>query len=79
MVVVAPVLDGRRARHLRRQNAELTRLAAELREERTRAEEAAVGAERGAVGFLLKDVTSESLLDAVRRAAAGGAGLTPPE
>src|SRR6478736_910483 len=36
LVVVAPVLAGRLVRHLRRQNAELTSLTEQLREERSR-------------------------------------------
>ena len=56
LVVVAPVLAGRLVRHLHTQNQALEQLAADLREERLRAEEAAVWAERGRIAQELHDV-----------------------
>src|SRR6478609_9552366 len=61
LVVVAPVLAGRLVRHLRRQNAELTSLTEQLREERSRAEEAAVGAERARIAQELHDVVGHEV------------------
>ena len=79
LVVIAPVLAGRLVRHLRHQNDELTRLTAELREERARAEEAAVGAERARIAQELHDVVGhEVTLIAIQAEAATAAlGLDP--
>jgi signal transduction histidine kinase len=80
LVVVAPVLAGRLVRHLRHQNAELTRLATELREERARAEEAAVGAERARIAQELHDVVGhEVTLIAIQAEAATAALSSSPE
>jgi signal transduction histidine kinase len=79
LVVVAPVLAGRLVRHLRKQNDELTRLTAELREQRDRAEEAAIGAERARIAQELHDVVGhEVTLIAIQAEAATSAlGLDP--
>jgi signal transduction histidine kinase len=80
LVVVAPVAAGRLVRHLRHQNDELTRLAAELREERARAEEAAAGAERARIAQELHDVVGhEVTLIAIQAEAATSALGTSPE
>jgi signal transduction histidine kinase len=80
LVVVAPVLAGRLVRHLRHQNAELTRLTDELREERLRAEEAAVGAERARIAQELHDVVGhEVTLIAIQAEAATAALTVSPE
>jgi signal transduction histidine kinase len=80
LVVVAPVLAGRLVRHLRRQNAELTSLTAQLREERHRAEEAAVGAERARIAQELHDVVGhEVTLIAIQAEAATSALSLSPE
>jgi signal transduction histidine kinase len=74
LVVVAPLLAGRLVRHLRHQNDELARLAAELRDERARAEEAAVGAERARIARELHDVVGhEVTLIAIQAEAASAA------
>ena len=78
--VVAPVLAGQLVAHLARQNAELARLAARLREERQRAEEAAVGAERARIAQELHDVVGhEVTLIAVQAEAAAAALRMAPE
>lgn len=79
LVVVAPVLAGRLVRHLHRQNAELTSLTEQLREERRRAEEAAVGAERARIAQELHDVVGhEVTLIAIQAEAATAAlGVSP--
>src|SRR5262249_12877557 len=75
-----PVLAGRVVRHLRRQNHELTRLTTELREERLRAEEAAVGAERARIAQELHDVVGhEVTLIAIQAEAATAALTVSPE
>jgi signal transduction histidine kinase len=80
LVVVAPVLAGRLVRHLRHQNDELARLAGELREERVRAEEAAVGAERARIAQELHDVVGhEVTLIAIQAEAATAALSVSPE
>ncbi len=80
LVVVAPVLAGRLVRHLRRQNAELTSLTEQLREERSRAEEAAVGAERARIAQELHDVVGhEVTLIAIQAEAATSALALSPE
>jgi signal transduction histidine kinase len=74
LVVAAPVLAGRLVRHLHRQNAELTSLAEQLREERHRAEDAAVGAERARIAQELHDVVGhEVTLIAIQAEAATAA------
>jgi signal transduction histidine kinase len=79
LVVIAPVLAGRLVRHLRHQNDELSRLAAELREERRRAEEAAVGAERARIAQELHDVVGHevTLIAIQAEAAASALALSP--
>jgi signal transduction histidine kinase len=79
LVVVAPVLAGRVVRHLRHQNDELTRLTQALREERRRAEEAAVGAERARIAQELHDVVGhEVTLIAIQAEAASAClGVDP--
>ena len=80
IAVVAPVLAGQLVAHLGRQNAELARLAARLREERQRAEEAAVGAERARIAQELHDVVGhEMTLIAVQAEAAAAALRLAPE
>jgi signal transduction histidine kinase len=80
LVVVGPVLAGRLVRHLRHQNDELIRLAAELREERGRAEEAAVGAERARIAQELHDVVGhEVTLIAIQAEAASAALRLSPD
>jgi signal transduction histidine kinase len=80
LVVVAPVLAGRLVRHLRTQNHALAALAAELRDERVRAEEAAVGAERGRIAQELHDVVGHELtLIAIQAEAAASALRTSPD
>jgi signal transduction histidine kinase len=80
LAVVAPVLAGQLVAHLGHQNAELARLAARLREERQRAEEAAVGAERARIAQELHDVVGhEVTLIAVQAEAAAAALRLAPE
>lgn len=80
LVVVAPVLAGELVAHLARQNAELARLAERLREERERAEEAAIGAERARIAQELHDVVGhEVTLIAVQAEAASAALRLAPE
>jgi signal transduction histidine kinase len=80
LVVVAPVLAGRLVGHLRRQNAELAELARQLRQERRRAEEAAVGVERGRIAQELHDVVGhEVTLIAIQAEAAAAALRVRPE
>jgi signal transduction histidine kinase len=76
LVVLAPVLAGRLVRHLRHQNDELTRLTAELRAERMRAEEAAVGAERARIAQELHDIVGHEVTLIAIQAEAAGAALT---
>ena len=61
LAVIAPVAIGQVVARLRHQNAELARLAAELRAERRRAEETAVGAERARIVQELHDVVGHEL------------------
>ncbi|TIC87704.1 hypothetical protein E8D34_08490 [Nocardioides sp. GY 10113] len=80
LAVLAPVLAGRLVRHLHRQNEALTALAGELREERARVEEAAIGAERARVAQELHDVLGHELtLIAIHAEAAGAALREQPE
>lgn len=80
LVVVAPVLAGRLVRHLRGQNEALAELADQLRDERARGEEAAVGAERGRIAQELHDVVGHELtLIAIQAEAATAALRTSPE
>lgn len=80
LVVVAPVLAGRLVRHLHTQNQTLARLAADLREERARAEEVAVWAERGRIAQELHDVVGHELtLIAIQAEAAASALRTSPD
>lgn len=80
LVAVAPVLAGELVAHLRRQNAELTRLADRLQEERRRAEEAAVEVERSRIAQELHDVVGhEVTLIAVQAEAAAAALRQAPE
>jgi signal transduction histidine kinase len=80
LVVVSPVLAGRLVRHLRAQNQTLEQLAADLREERLRAEEAAVWAERGRIAQELHDVVGHELtLIAIQAEAAASALRTSPD
>lgn len=78
--VAGPVLAGQLVAHLRAQNAELARLAARLREERGRAEEAAVEVERARIAQELHDVVGhEVTLIAVQAEAAAAALRLAPE
>lgn len=80
LAVVAPVLAGQLVAHLAHQNAELARLAARLREERERAEAAAVEAERARIAQELHDVVGhEVTLIAVQAEAAAAALRLAPE
>jgi signal transduction histidine kinase len=80
LVAVAPVLAGELVAHLRRQNAELARLAERLQVERRRAEEAAVEAERARIAQELHDVVGhEVTLIAVQAEAASAALRLAPE
>jgi signal transduction histidine kinase len=76
LVVAAPVLAGRLVRHLRHQNDELTRLADELRTERARAEDAAVGAERARIAQELHDVVGHEVTLIAIQAEAAAVALT---
>jgi signal transduction histidine kinase len=80
LVVIAPVLAGRLVRHLRGQNAALTSLTEQLRQERARAEEAAVGAERARIAQELHDVVGhEVTLIAIQAEAATTALAVSPD
>jgi signal transduction histidine kinase len=80
LVVVAPVLAGRLVRHLRAQNEALAQLAADLHDERARAEQAAVGAERGRIAQELHDVVGHELtLIAIQAEAAAAALRSSPD
>ena len=80
LVVVAPVLAGRLVRHQQRQAEALAQLARELKAERTRAEEAAVGMERARIAQELHDVVGHELtLIAIQAEAAGAALKVSPE
>ncbi|MBO9521144.1 MAG: hypothetical protein J7518_06355 [Nocardioidaceae bacterium] len=79
LVVLAPVLAGRVVRHLRGQNEALAALTRELADERDRAEEAAVGAERARIAQELHDVVGHELtLIAIQAEAAGTALRVDP-
>ncbi|WP_081681204.1 sensor histidine kinase [Cellulomonas sp. URHD0024] len=74
LAVVAPVLVGQVVARLRDQNARLARLTDELRDERRRAEESAVGAERARIAQELHDVVGhEVTLIAIQAEAAQAA------
>lgn len=80
IAVAGPVLAGQLVAHLRAQNAELDRLAARLREEQDRAEEAAVEAERARIAQELHDVVGhEVTLIAVQAEAAAAALRLAPD
>ena len=80
LVVVAPTLAGRLVRHLHTQNQALEQLAADLRDERARAEQAAVGAERGRIAQELHDVVGHELtLIAIQAEAAASALRSSPD
>ena len=80
LAVVAPVLAGRLVRHLRHQNSALADLAAQLREEQRRVEEAAVDAERARIAQELHDVVGhEVTLIAIQAEAAASALRISPD
>jgi signal transduction histidine kinase len=80
LVVVAPTLAGRLVRHQQRQNQALVALTRELAEERSRAEEAAVGAERSRIAQELHDVVGhEVTMIAIQAEAAAAALRVAPE
>lgn len=80
IVVVAPVVAGRLVRHQQRQNQALVDLTRELAEERSRAEEAAVGAERVRIARELHDVVGHELtLIAIQAEAAAAALQVAPD
>jgi signal transduction histidine kinase len=79
LVVVAPFLAGVALRREQHQKHTLAVLAAELRDERARAEEAAVGAERARIAQELHDVVGhEVTLIAIQAEAAAAALRTSP-
>jgi len=79
LVVVAPMLAGRLVRHLQRQNAALHSLTEQLRDERARAEENAVDAERARIAQELHDVVAhEVTLIAIQAEAASAALALDP-
>ncbi|HET7762922.1 MAG TPA: histidine kinase [Phycicoccus sp.] len=75
LVVVAPVLAGRLVRHQQLQNQALASLTRQLREERSRAEEAAVGAERARIAQELHDVVGHEVTHIAIQAEAAAAAL----
>lgn len=80
LVVVAPVLVGLVVSRLREQNGQLERLAEDLRAERRRAEQAAIGAERARIAQELHDVVGhEVTLMAIQAEAASAALRVNPE
>jgi signal transduction histidine kinase len=80
LVVVAPVLAGQLVRHQRLQNEALAALTRELHEERERAEESAIGAERARIAQELHDVVGHQLtLIAISAEAAATALAVRPE
>lgn len=80
LAVVGPVLAGVAVHHERRQRQGLAELATELHEERLKAEEAAVGAERARIARELHDVVGhEVTLIAIQAEAAAVALRTRPE
>ena len=79
LAVAAPVLVGQVVARLRDQNARLARLTEELRDERRRAEESAVGAERARIAQELHDVVGhEVTLIAIQAEAARSALRVDP-
>ena len=79
LVVLAPTLAGRIVRHQQRQNQALVDLTRELAAERSRAEEAAVGAERARIAQELHDVVGhEVTLIAIQAEAASAALRADP-
>ncbi|KQX62890.1 sensor histidine kinase [Angustibacter sp. Root456] len=80
LVVAAPALAGRLMRHQRRQNLALVELTEELAAERSRAEAAAVGAERARIAQELHDVVGHELtLIAIQAEAAASALRVSPD
>jgi signal transduction histidine kinase len=80
LVVIAPVVAGRLVAQHRAQNDALTRLAAELEEEKHKVQEAAVTAERARIAQELHDVVGHELtLIAVQAEAAAMALRTAPD
>lgn len=80
LVVAAPALAGRLVRHQRRQNLALVELTEELAAERSRAEAAAVGAERARIAQELHDVVGHELtLIAIQAEAAASALRVSPD
>ncbi len=80
LAVVAPVLAGRLVHHQRLQTDELAALTEDLRRERLRAEEAAIGAERARIAQELHDVVGhEVTLIAIQAEAAAAALRLQPE
>jgi signal transduction histidine kinase len=80
LAVVAPVLAGQVVRRLRHQNQALADLTRTLQDERHKAEEAAVGAERGRIAQELHDVVGhEMTLIAIQAEAAATALRVSPE
>lgn len=80
LVVAAPVLAGRLVRHMDHQNQALQDLAHELRDERDRAEAAAVDAERARIAQELHDVVGHELtLIAIQAEAAATALRVQPD
>ena len=80
LAVVAPVLAGQLVRHLRNQNQTLADLTRKLHDERRKAEEAAVDAERGRIAQELHDVVGhEMTLIAIQAEAAAAALRVSPE
>ncbi len=80
IAVLAPVVAGQLVAHLSAQNAELDRLAGQLREERRLAEENAVDLERARIARELHDVVGhEVTLIAVQAEAAAAALRLAPE
>jgi signal transduction histidine kinase len=80
LAVVAPVRAGQVLHHLRHQNQALADLTGKLRDERRKAEEAAVGAERGRIAQELHDVVGhEMTLIAIQAEAAAAALRVSPE
>lgn len=80
LVVAAPALAGRLVRHQRGQNLALVELTEELAAERSRAEAAAVGAERARIAQELHDVVGHELtLIAIQAEAAASALRLSPD
>ncbi len=80
LVVLAPTVAGRLVRHQQRQNRALVELTQELAAERSRAEDAAVGAERARIAQELHDVVGHELtLIAIQAEAAASALRLSPD